>query len=91
MRPPPPASGSHPSSAPPTHPPSSKAQAAQPLAAAHRGIENVSAGASNQSAQTALAHKEAQKVKPVHGKATQTAGKISSHFGHLCAYNTREL
>ena len=78
MRPPPPASGSHPSSAPPAHPPSSKAQTAQPPAAAQRGIQNASAGASNQSAQTALTHKEAQKAKPAHGKGTTGPSKIAA-------------
>ena len=83
MRPPPPASASHPSSVPPAHPSSGKVQAAQPPAAAQRGTQNASAGASNQSAQTALAHKEAQKTKPGHGKAASAAGQISEHLGHM--------
>lgn len=91
MRPPPPASGSHPSSAPLAHPPSSKPQATQAPLTAQRGAQNPSAGASNQSAQTALAPKEAHKAKPGHGKAPPAPGKLPVHLAHMhaCRHTAR--
>ncbi|KAL3152366.1 hypothetical protein ABBQ32_001426 [Trebouxia sp. C0010 RCD-2024] len=89
MRPPPPASGSHPSCGPSAHPPSGKVQA--PLAA-QRGVQNASAGGSNQSAQTTLPHKEPAKGKPGHGKATAAAGVVipADVLQKVCSIAERE-
>ncbi|KAL3142461.1 hypothetical protein ABBQ38_002789 [Trebouxia sp. C0009 RCD-2024] len=91
MRPPPPASGSHPSCGPSVHPPSGKAQAQAPPAA-QRGVQNASAGGSNQSAQTTLPHKEPAKGKPGHGKATVAAGVVipPDVLQKVCAIAERE-